>query len=113
VTLRDYFYILDGVDAYELLAEKMENKKIHGEAFNFSTEQPHSVLEIVQKTIDLMGSDLKAKVLKNASNEIQDQFLSAQKAKKLLNWKSLYTLDQGLKETIEWYTHFLNNMDIR
>lgn len=111
--LRDYFYVRDGVLAYELLAEKMNNKKIHGEAFNFSTEQPYSVLEIVQKTIDLMGSDLTPKVLKNATNEIQDQFLSAQKAKKILNWKSQYTLDLGLKETIEWYTHFLNSTDIR
>jgi CDP-glucose 4,6-dehydratase len=107
--LRDYFYIRDGVMAYELLAEKMNNKKILGEAFNFSTEQPHSVLEIVQKTIDLMGSDLKPKVLKNATNEIQDQFLSAQKAKKLLNWRSQYTLDKGLKETIEWYIHFFKS----
>jgi len=107
--LRDYFYIRDGVMAYELLAEKMDNKAIHGEAFNFSTEKPHSVLEIVQKTIDLMGSDLTPKVLKNATNEIQDQFLSAQKAKKLLNWRSQYTLDKGLKETIEWYIHFFES----
>lgn len=104
--LRDYFYIRDGVMAYELLAEKMDNKNIHGEAFNFSTEQPHSVVEIVQKTIDLMGSDLKPEIQNRIANEIQDQYLSAQKAKKILNWTSRYTLDRGLKETIEWYTHF-------
>lgn len=111
--LRDYFYVHDAVLAYELLAEKMDNKKIHGEAFNFSTEQPHSVLEIVQKTIDLMGSDLKPDILNHSSNEIQDQYLSAQKAKKILNWKSKYNLDQGLKETIEWYSVFLTKTDIR
>jgi len=107
--LRDYFYIRDGVAAYELLAEKMENKKIHGEAFNFSTEKPHTVLEVVQKIIDLMESDLKPEILNQAANEIQDQYLSAQKAKKLLNWCSQYTLDLGLKETIEWYTRFFKN----
>jgi CDP-glucose 4,6-dehydratase len=107
--LRDYFYIRDGVDAYILVAEQMENKSIHGEAFNFSTEHPNSVLDIVQKIIDIMGSDLKPELLNQSTNEIQDQYLSAKKAKKMLNWKSKYTLDNGLKETIDWYTHFFQH----
>jgi CDP-glucose 4,6-dehydratase len=107
--LRDYFYVRDGVDSYILLAEKMENKGIHGEAFNFSTERPHSVLDIVQKIIEIMGSDLKPKLLNQATNEIQDQYLSAKKAKKILNWESKYTLDNGLKETIDWYIHFFEH----
>ncbi len=106
---RDYFYIRDGVEAYLLLAEKMNNKKIRGEAFNFSTESPYSVLEIVQNIIDIMGSDLKPDLLNQATNEIQDQYLSAKKAKKMLNWASKYTLDVGLKETIDWYTHFFKH----
>lgn len=106
---RDYFYIRDGGEAYLLLAEKMNDKKIRGEAFNFSTESPYSVSEIVQKIIDLMGSDLKPDLLNQATNEIQDQYLSAKKAKKMLNWESKYTLDTGLKETIEWYTQFFKH----
>ena len=107
--LRDYFYIRDGVDAYILVAEQMENKGIPGEAFNFSTEHPNSVLDIVQKIIDIMGSDLKPELLNQSTNEIQDQYLSAKKAKKMLNWKSKYTLECGLKETIDWYTHFFQH----
>jgi CDP-glucose 4,6-dehydratase len=55
-----------------------------------------------------MGSDIRPKVLNQATNEIQDQYLSAKKAKKMLNWKSQYTLDDGLAETITWYTRFLS-----
>jgi CDP-glucose 4,6-dehydratase len=106
---RDYFYIRDGVEAYLHLAEKMNNKKIRGEAFNFSTESPYTVLEIVQKIIDMMGSDLKPDLLNQVTNEIQDQYLSAKKAKKMLNWESKYTLDAGLNETIAWYTHFFEH----
>ena len=106
---RDYFYIRDGVEAYLHLAEKMNNKKIRGEAFNFSTESPYSVLEIVQKIIDMMGSDLKPDLLTQVTNEIQDQYLSAKKAKKMLNWESKYTLEAGLKETIAWYTQFFEH----
>jgi CDP-glucose 4,6-dehydratase len=67
------------------------------------------VLEIVQKIIDIMGSDLKPDLLNQATNEIQDQYLSAKKAKKMLNWASKYTLDVGLKETIDWYTQFFKH----
>lgn len=105
--LRDYFYIKDGAKSYMLLAEKMESRKIHGEAFNFSTEYPITVLEIVNKILSLMESNLEPKVLNNVSNEIRNQYLSAQKAKAQLNWHPSYTLDEGLKETIEWYKIFL------
>jgi CDP-glucose 4,6-dehydratase len=56
-----------------------------------------------------MGSDLKPEILNRATNEIQDQYLSAKKAKKMLDWVSKYSIDNGLKETIEWYTEFFEN----
>jgi CDP-glucose 4,6-dehydratase len=104
--LRDYFYIKDGVKSYMLLAEKMENKNIHGEAFNFSTEQPLTVVDIVKKVLDAMESNLEPMILNKATNEIKDQYLSAQKAKLLLKWIPLYTLGEGLKETVAWYEDF-------
>jgi len=108
--LRDYFYIRDGAESYMLLAKKMENKNIHGHAFNFSTECPISVLEIVNRIIGSMGSNLEPKILNSVTNEIKDQYLSAQKAKNLLDWHPLFTLDVGLKETIEWYQIFFKAM---
>jgi CDP-glucose 4,6-dehydratase len=104
--LRDYFYIKDGIGSYILLAEKMDDEKIHGEAFNFSTESPTSVLEIVRKVLEAMDSDLEPAVLGKATNEIKDQYLSADKARRLLGWRPIYTLEEGLKETVEWYEAF-------
>lgn len=108
--LRDYFFIKDGAGSYMLLAEKMEKKSIHGEAFNFSTENPVSVLEIVNRIARLMGSNLEPKIMNDVSNEIRDQYLSAQKAKAMLDWHPSYTLDEGLRETIEWYRLFFRRM---
>lgn len=105
--LRDYFYIKDGVQSYMLLAEKMEDKRIHGEAFNFSTERPMTVLEIVDMIRMAMYSDLVPLILNQANNEIRDQYLSAKKAKNLLNWSPSYTLEDGIKETVDWYRIFL------
>jgi CDP-glucose 4,6-dehydratase len=105
--IRDYFYVKDGALAYMLLAEKMYELDIYGESFNFSNEIQVTVLELVDKLIEVMGSNIKPKILGNASNEIKHQYLSAQKAKSILNWHPRYTLEEGLKETIEWYKLFL------
>lgn len=104
--VRDYFYIEDAVQAYLLLVEKMEENNLAGEAFNFSNEIQLTVLELVEKILKKMNSNLKPKVLNQGSNEIKHQYLSAEKARKLLNWTPAYTIDEGLEKTIEWYTEF-------
>jgi len=107
--VRDYFYIEDAVEAYLLLAEKMENKEIHGEAFNFSNELQITVLEIVKKILDVMGSNLKPVVLNEATNEIKHQYLSAKKAKRILEWHPRYMLEEGLGKTVTWYRVFFKD----
>jgi len=108
--VRDYFYIEDGAAAYIFLAEQLANNpELHGEAFNFSNETPVSVLEIVERIIRLMDSNLKPVILNEADNEIREQYLSSSKARKMLNWEPLVTLDEGLSRTISWYRDFLSN----
>jgi len=105
--IRDYFYVEDGVHAYLHLAEKMDDENILGEAFNFSNELQISVLEMVKKIISLMGKEnIEPKVLGAATNEIIHQSLSAEKARKMLNWAPVHTLDEALDRTIEWYKNF-------
>jgi len=110
--IRDYIYILDAVEAYLLLAEKMDNKSIHGEAFNFSNEIQMTVLEITQLILKLMGrTDLLPEILNSAKGEIKHQYLCAQKARDVLGWKSHYNIEDGLKETIKWYQEFFKHRD--
>jgi len=106
--VRDYFYIEDAVEAYLLLVEKMGELGIQGEAFNFSNEIQVTVLELVEKILKIMKSSLKPKVLGEATNEIKHQYLSAKKARKILNWKPRYTLEEGLRRTIKWYEEFFS-----
>ncbi|MGD2180254.1 GDP-mannose 4,6-dehydratase [Lusitaniella coriacea] len=106
--IRDYFYIKDGALAYLHLAEQMDNPEILGEAFNFSNELQVTVLEMVEKILALMErQDLQPIILNEAHNEIKHQHLSAQKARRLLNWHPHYTLEEGLRESIAWYKNFL------
>ena len=104
---RDYMYVKDAALAYLLLAENMHREDIVGEAFNFGVGEPVSVIELFDKIIELTGVDMKPKILNQAKNEIERQFLSVDKVKKLLDWEPKYTLEEGLKETIEWYTGYL------
>jgi CDP-glucose 4,6-dehydratase len=104
---RDYFYVKDGAAAYLHLAECMaRDPGVCGQAFNFSTESPLSVLAVVQRVLRLMASPLTPQVLNEASNEIRDQFLSAEKARRLLGWAPAYALDDALRETIAWYRDY-------
>src|SRR5262245_32245675 len=106
--VRDYFYVEDGAVAYMLLAERLaEDENLAGRAYNFSNETQITVQEITERILRLMGSDLKPDVRNEASNEIRHQYLSAARAQRDLNWKPLFTLDEGLKRTIDWYRSFL------
>jgi CDP-glucose 4,6-dehydratase len=108
--VRDYFYAEDGALANMTLAEQLaQDRDLHGHAFNFSNEIQVTVLELVEKLLALMNSDLKPEIRNEATNEIRHQYLSAAKAREKLNWKPQFSLDEGLARTIEWYKDFLQN----
>lgn len=105
---RDYIFVLDVVAAYLLLALETSSDGIWGEAFNFSQGKKVSVLEIVQIIQTLMArTDLDPKILDQADCEIRDQHLDSTKARTRLDWSPMYSLEQGLTETIHWYKSFL------
>lgn len=106
--VRDYFYVEDAARAYTLLAEQLaQEPNLRGQAFNFSNETQVTVLELVERILGLMDPDLAPDIRNEASNEIRCQYLSAAKARRMLNWHPLFTLEEGLQRTIEWYKDFL------
>jgi CDP-glucose 4,6-dehydratase len=106
--IRDYFYVEDGAAAYILLAEQMATRPaLWGEAFNFSNELQITVLDLVRAILTQLQSSLEPDIRNEASNEILHQYLSAAKARALLDWQPLFTLESGLQRTIAWYQEFL------
>jgi CDP-glucose 4,6-dehydratase len=101
--VREYFFVGDAVEAYLALAEKAGEKGVKGEAFNFSSGEKATVIRVVDRITKKMGQKLKPVILAESRHEIQDQYLSIAKAKKVLAWKPRYTLDSGLDLTIPWY----------
>jgi CDP-glucose 4,6-dehydratase len=106
--IRDYIYIEDAVAAYMLLAQRLaSDPALRGQAWNFSYEVQVSVLDMVELILRMMQSSLRPEVLNQASNEIRRQFLSAERARTILNWRPQFTLESGLDRTLAWYREFL------
>jgi len=105
--LRDYAFVGDIVEAYFTLAASLLNKKINfGEAFNFGTGKPISVIKLVKMILEASGkTGLTPKILSKGKikGEIDKQYLSSAKAKRMLGWQPKYSLKEGLKITYKWY----------
>jgi CDP-glucose 4,6-dehydratase len=102
--VRDYFYVEDGAATYTLLIERLaQEPTLQGQSFNFSNETPTTVLALVQKILSAMHSALEPEIRNEAINEIREQYLSAKKARAVLKWSPMFSLDEGLGRTIEWY----------
>lgn len=99
--IRDYVYVKDVVDGYILLAESIE--KVAGEAFNFSSEDNLSVLELVSKIESILGKKVDYKILNIAKNEIPFQMLDYSKAQRILKWSPKYNLEIVIPRVYEWY----------
>ena len=108
--VRDYFYVEDGAAAYMHLAEQLARVlNSPGTPSTFRTKIQVTVLELVHRILATMHSDLQPIVLGQASHEIRRQHLCAAKARELLAWQPLFTLEKGLTWTVSWYENYLSN----
>ncbi|EKD86451.1 MAG: NAD dependent epimerase/dehydratase family [uncultured bacterium] len=102
--VRDYLYVKDVVDGYLLLANSLE--KTIGEAYNFSSSDKLSVLELIKLAEKVFGKKIKYVIKNNAKNEIPYQHLNDQKIRSL-GWKNEYTLEKALPGVLDWYSKIL------
>jgi CDP-glucose 4,6-dehydratase len=113
-SVRDYFYVKDGAAAYLHLARCMATRpEVVGQAFNFSNEVQLTALDLVRRILRLMDCPLEPVILGEASNEIRHQYLSAAKARRLLDWGPRYELDEALRETVAWYRAYFHAAERR
>ncbi|MFZ5933174.1 MAG: NAD-dependent epimerase/dehydratase family protein [Patescibacteria group bacterium] len=108
--VRDFLYIDDAIDAYLVLVEKNLPKEKRVRVFNFGSGKPMEIIKLAQRILRIARDPSLKLVIKGVpeerEKEILKQYVSVAKAKRLLGWRPKYTLDEGLKETINWYTKF-------
>ncbi|MEK6843249.1 MAG: GDP-mannose 4,6-dehydratase [Candidatus Micrarchaeota archaeon] len=110
---RDFVYIEDVLSAYMLLGKEAKRKGVCGEAFNFSSGRAISVMEVVELMLKILKSNAKPQWVKSPDNEIPEQYLSIEKARRVLGWEPKYDLKTGLNKTIEWYDKFLKEKQFK
>ena len=100
---RDFNFVKDTVEAFIKVAESRETV---GEVINAGTGTEISIGETAEKIIALIGKNVKIVSeelrLRPENSEVNRLCADNTKIKRMTGWESNYTLEQGLKETIDW-----------
>ncbi len=99
---RDFFYVEDVVGAYLTLAEKDARGP-----YNFSMGDEITVRRMIETICKLMDRQVHIQTLNNPHGMIAHQVLDSSRARVELGWSPLFTLEEGLRKTIAWYTEYL------
>jgi len=103
--IREYLYVKDVADGYLMLCENINKSK--GEAFNLSSGLKLSVIEVLERISKIIDKKINYKILNLAKNEIYEQYLSTEKVENFFCWKTKYSFEEGIKETVKWYEKIL------
>ncbi len=108
--VRDFMYIDDAVSALEVLVEKNLANKKRNRIFNFGTGKPTDILAMAEKIVSLShrpGRKLAVeRIPEDRNREILKQYISISKAKSELGWQPQTKMEDGLRETLDWYTRY-------
>lgn len=102
---RDFTYVKDTINGF---IEIYKSEKTIGEEINIATQSEISIGDLAKELIRQINPKAKIlceeKRLRPEKSEVNRLFGSNEKLKKLTNWKQQYSLEQGLAETIEWFS---------
>jgi nucleoside-diphosphate-sugar epimerase len=104
---RDFTYVADIVEGY--LRASLSGKAI-GQTINLGTGEERPIKDVVLKALELMGNPVKPLIgaLPYRPGEIWRLYADSSKARELLSWQPQVDLEEGLRETIAWYTEKFN-----
>ena len=113
---RDFLYVEDVAEIYEILSRKLsQNKKLSRHIFNAGTNEKFKVVDIIKKIYmkNRNKKDLK-KILtklpkKKTEGEIKNQLMNFDKLYKFFKWKPKTSFNKGLDKTINWYKNFFKD----
>lgn len=99
IAKREFLYVDDLVNALVLAMEKYDSS----EPVNIGTGSTISIKNLVKKITFILKYDGKIKWITSKPNGQLKRQLEISKAKKKFGFKSTVDLDQGLRNTINWY----------
>lgn len=96
---RSFSYVKDIAKAMMLLTEKYAV----GNAVNIGADEEVTIKELTKLIIRISGKDLTVKFDTGKPEGRSRKAVDISKIRKDLNWSPSYSLEEGLKETVEWF----------
>ncbi len=102
---RDFLYVEDAAGAYLAIADALDRDEVRGQAFNAGGGRPYPVGEVVELIARLAGTGVEPDIrgAGNPAGEIDRQYVDPSKIRNLVGWEPKVSLEDGLRQTIEWY----------
>jgi len=104
--IRDFVYIKDTVNGFIEIAK---STKTIGEEINIATQSEISIGDLAQTIVNIINPQAKIicdkQRIRPEKSEVKRLCGSNEKLKKLTNWQQMYSLKDGLKETIDWFSN--------
>jgi NAD dependent epimerase/dehydratase len=102
---RDLLYVKDTVSGFIRIAQ---SDQVSGEEINIATQTEISMIDLANKLIALINPAAVIKCdrerIRPGKSEVERLLGSNEKIRRLTKWKPTYSLDEGLKSTIEWFS---------
>mgnify|MGYP001232753745 CR=1 FL=1 len=110
---RPWQHVLEALSGYLILSNELSlNKKLHGEVFNFgpNNRKNFSVIQVI-KEMKKNWKKISWKIVKNNKLHHESKLLklNSDKARKVLNWRSILTFDETIKLVASWYKQYYEN----
>ncbi len=97
---RDFTYVTNVVDG---VLRAAETPGVGGEVFNIATNSRISLNELLATLKKIFGSTVEAIYKDARQGDVRDSQADISKAEKMLGYKPVVRLEEGLRKTVEWY----------
>lgn len=99
---RTWIHVLDHSSAIDALLHS--NDKFNGQAYNISSKEEFSILEIADVILkDLKKPESLIKYVKDRPGHVMRHAVDSTKMEKAFGWKAEIKFEDGIQETITWY----------
>jgi len=102
--VREFIYVDNVISAYDTLLRVGKA----GEAYNVGGTAPHKIIDVIEKIRVKVNPNIKMILIDKDFYDLPEQYLDATKLMSL-GWEPSVTLEEGLDESIKWYSEYHRN----
>lgn len=99
--VRDFVHVVDLVEAHIIGLEWIVKNNV-SDTFNLGSGNGYSVLEVLKKSIEVLGIEIKNQIGPNRDGDPAILYANTQKIQQILKWKPRYSLNEIILSEYEF-----------